>query len=208
MKFDPFLSDEPSIAPPTPGAVLVRLSQVLGALKTSEPHASSVPSMPEKLASARQNLMTAIENGENLSGPFTAAQNALRELYAQTVSQNENDEIRANLLLQLGFPDPRLAAAERVLPVDVSTVVATHFKPEKQVFSTLSFAESHGATAYWLFEVRYFKGERLVDGVVENYAPQFSRVRLPVGTHNLIIESRNPHYIARSEEFTLEVPQL
>ena len=208
MKFDPFLSDEPSIAPPTPGAVLVRLSQALGALSGDALNASNVPSMPEKLASARENLISAIENGEKLAAPFSCAQNALRELYAQITAQNEDETARAQLLLQLGFPDPRLAASERVLPVDISTVVATHFKPEKQVFSTLSFAESHGATAYWLLEVRYFDGERLVDGVVENYAPQFSRVRLPVGTHFLIIESRNHHYVARSEEFEFEVPQL
>lgn len=208
MKFDPFLSDEPSIAPPTPGALLVRLSQLVGVFREAAPNANGVPSVPQKLASAREALLQAIENGEVLGEVFGSAQHTLREIYAQTANLYDDDEARAHALLKLGFPDPRLVAAERVLPVDVSTVVCTHFKPEKQVFTTLSFAESHGATAYWLFEARYFDEERLLDAVVENYAPQFSRVRLPVGKHHLIIESRNPHYATRSEEFTIEVPAL
>lgn len=208
MKFDPFLSDEPSIAPPTPGALLVRLSQLLGVLRDGAPNANGVPSMPQKLASAREALLQAIEKGEPLGAVFNSAQHTLREIYAQTTNLHSDEEVRADALLKLGFPDPRLVAAERVLPVDVSTVVATHFKPEKQVFTTLSFAEAHGATAYWLFEARYFDDERIVEGVVENYAPQFSRVRLPVGKHHLIIESRNPHYATRSEEFTIQVPAL
>lgn len=208
MKFDPFLSDEPSIAPPTPGALLVRISQLIGAFREAAPNANGVPNSPQKLASAREALLNAIEKGEPLGTVFSSAQGTLREIYAQTAAQHADDEARAQALLKLGFPDPRLVASERVLPVEVSSVVATHFKPEKQVFTTLSFAEAHGATAYWLFEARYFDDERIVEGVVENYAPQFSRVRLPVGKHHLIIESRNSHYAARSEEFLLEVPVL
>ncbi|HEX8463107.1 MAG TPA: hypothetical protein VF627_00685 [Abditibacterium sp.] len=212
MKFDPFLSDEPSIAPPTPGAALVRLCQTIGAVRARSgeeaPNANAMPSIGEKLASARANLTKAIEAGQPLGEPFQEAQNALRTLYAHIVEQFPDADERAVRLLSFGFPDPRLAESERVLPVDVATVVATHFKPERQIFTTLSFDESHGATAYWLLEARYFDEERLLDGVVENYAPQFSRVRLPVGRHFFIIESRNAHHTARSEEFELEVPAL
>jgi hypothetical protein len=208
MKFDPFLSDEPSIAPPTPGAAVVRLSQVIGALRSASPKANDVPSMVEKLASARGALLEAAERGEKLGTVFGNAQNALRQLYAQTIESQPDEDSRALALMHLGFPDPRLIASESVLPIDVSTVVATHFKPERQVFTTISFDEAHGATAYWLLEVRYFGGERIVDGVLENYAPQFSRVRIPVGTHHFIIQSRNSHYSAKSAEFTLEIPQL
>ena len=208
MKFDPFLSDEPSIAPPTPGAAVVRLSQVIGALRSEGPKANGMPSMIENLASARGALLEAVERREKLGTVFENAQNALRQLYAQTLESQPDADARAVALMHLGFPDPRLIASESVLPVDVSTVVATHFKPERQVFTTISFNEAHGATAYWLLEVRYFGDERIVDGTLENYAPQFSRVRLPVGTHHFIIQSRNSHYSANSEEWTLEVPAL
>ncbi|PQV64555.1 hypothetical protein B1R32_10448 [Abditibacterium utsteinense] len=213
MKFDPFLSDEPSIAPPTPGAVIVRLSQVLGILSAASqeaaPNASTVPNFTEKLASARGALLQAIECGQNLGTTFNQAQNTLREFYKNITQTNEDEEARSELLMRFGFPDPRLIDAESpVSPVKVSSVVATHFKPQRQVFTTLSFDEAHGATAYWLLEVRYLGEERFVDGVVENYAPQFSRVRLPVGTHRLIIESRNSHRASQTEEFSLEVPAL
>ena len=101
-----------------------------------------------------------------------------------------------------------LKDATKLLPVDISTVVATHFKPVKQVFSTITFREAHGATAYWLHQVSRVDGEDYIDAVVENYAPYFSRVRLPVGTHRLIIESRNTSYSIHSEMFEFEVPAL
>ncbi len=213
MKFDPFTSDEPSIAPPTPGAVIVRLSQVLGVLSATKdeaaPNASAVPNSTEKLASARGALLQALECGRNLNTSFGAAQNALRELYSQLAQTQGTDETRAELLTRFGFPDPRFISAESpVSIVRVSSVVATHFKPQRQVFTTISFDEAHGATAYWLLEVRYLGEERFVDGVVENYAPQFSRVRLPVGPHRFVIESRNSHRAAQTEEFSLDVPAL
>lgn len=213
MKFDPFLSDEPSIAPPTPGAVLVRLSQVIGIWNStaseSAPKASAVPDSGEKLASARGALLQALECGQNIGPAFNQGQNALRELYNFLAETESEEETRAALLNRFGFPDPRFISAESpVSQVALSSVVATHFKPQRQVFTTLSFDEAHGATAYWLLEVRYLGEERFVDGVVENYAPQFSRVRLPVGPHRFIIESRNAHRAARTEEFSLDVPAL
>ncbi len=213
MKFDPFLSDEPSIAPPTPGAVIVRLSQLLGKLecRQSSPTLASnaVPNFTEKLASVRGALLEAIEANQTLGTPFQNAQNTLREFYADVAQSGASDAENAENLVAFGFPDPRtIDAASPVCAVEIGSVVATHFKPQRQVFTTLSFGEAHGATAYWLFEIRTLDGERFVDGVVENYAPQFSRVRLPVGKHVLMIESRNSHRAARSEEFEIEVPDL
>ncbi len=213
MKFDPFLSDEPSIAPPTPGAVIVRLSQVLGILRSHQcggaTTSNAVPNFTEKLASTRGALLEALESGSNLGTAFQNSQNTLRELYQNLAQNAENDDARAENLLQFGFPDPRtINDASPVSPVDIRGVVATHFKPQRQVFTTLSFGEAHGATAYWLFEIRTLDGERFVDAVLENYAPQFSRVRLPIGKHILMIESRNSHRAARSDEFEIEVPEL
>ena len=110
--------------------------------------------------------------------------------------------------VRLGFPDTNEVVKDRVGEVDISTVVVTHFKPFKQIFTTISFEEAHGATAYWLYEVRTIDGEDLVDAVVENYAPVFQRVRLPVGKHRFVIESRNPSKHARTGEFEVEVPAL
>ena len=93
-------------------------------------------------------------------------------------------------------------------PVDVSSVVLTHFKPRKQVFTTLAFDEAHGATAYWLYEVKQVAGEPYVEAILENWAPQFTRVRMPVGPHRLFIESRDASYFVHSPEFEIEVPQL
>ena len=212
MKIDPFKSDESTITPPNPGAALVRLSQVIGALHRS-PYSNSVPENAQSLAwpliSARESLYKAIESGENVGTPFSDAQKSLQELFAQ-IAQNHADDAdtQAQMLLALGFPDPRLLAEARVSAIDVSTVVATHFKPLKQVFTTVAFDEAHGATAYWLHEKKWIAGEPYVDAVIENWAPQFTRIRMPVGKHTLIIESRDASYSIMSSEFEIEVPQL
>lgn len=212
MKIDPFLSDESTITPPSVGAALMRLSQVIGALRRS-PTSNSVPKNAEELArpliSARETLYKAIEAHENLGIPFLQAQKSLQELFARTAEAHSDDEAtQANALLALGFPDPRLLAASRVAPVDVSSVVLTHFKPVKQVFTTIAFNEAHGATAYWLHEVMAVADSQYRDAMMENWAPQFTRMRMPVGKHRLIIESRDTSYSVMSEEFEIEVPQL
>ena len=211
MKIDPFLSDESTISPPSPGAALVRLSQVIGALGRSA--SNSVPENPEKLArpliEARQRLYKAIEGGKNCGAAFQKAQKELQSLFARVCETHPEDPDRqARALLSLGFPDPRLLAAARVAPVDTSTVVLTHFKPQKQVFTTLAFDEAHGATAYWLHEVKEIAGEPYVEAIVENWAPQFTRIRMPVGKHRLFIESRDASYFVHSKEFEIEVPKL
>lgn len=208
MKIDPFLTDETKIAPPTPGAALVRLSQTLGALRRVQ-NANPMPENLAQLARERESLQNAIENGEKLGTPFKNAQNALRILFATIQNSSSSDDEKGALLVQLGFPDTRINESDYVAPVDVSTVCATHFKPQKQVFSTLAFEEAQGATAYWLFEIRVLAdGTEAHDALIENYAPTFSRVRLPIGNHRFIIESRNPSKSVRSAEFSVDVPNL
>lgn len=212
MKIDPFKSDESTITPPSPGAALVRLSQVIGVLHRS-PDSNSVPengaTLARPLIIARESLYKAIENGENVGTPLADAQKSLQELFAHIAQTHADDaNAQADALLGLGFPDPRLLAEARVAPIDVSTVVATHFKPQKQVFTTLAFDEAHGATAYWLHEKKWISGEPYVDAVIENWAPQFTRIRMPVGKHTLIIESRDSSYSVMSPEFEIEVPQI
>ena len=212
MKIDPFKSDESTITPPNPGAALVRLSQVIGALHRS-PYSNSVPENVETLARpliyARESLYKAIESGENVGTLFFQAQKSLQELFAHIVQSRSDDaDAQAQILLELGFPDPRLLAEARVAAIDVATVVVTHFKPVKQVFTTLAFDEAHGATAYWLHEKKWVCDEPYIDAVMENWAPQFPRVRMPVGKHTLIIESRDSSYSVMSQEFEIEVPKI
>ena len=212
MKIDPFKSDESTITPPNPGAALVRLSQVIGVLHRP-PYSNSVPEKAETLArplfTARESLYKAIERGENLGTPFADAQKSLQELFAHIAQTHAADgDAQAEALLNLGFPDPRLIAEARVAPIDVSSIVVTHFKPVKQVITTIAFDEAHGATAYWLHEKKFIAGEPYVDAVMENWAPQFPRVRMPVGKHILIIESRDASYSVMAPEFEIEVPKI
>ena len=212
MKIDPFQSDESTITPPNPGAALVRLSQVIGALHRP-PYSNSVPETGATLARpliiARESLYKAIETGANVGMPFSDAQKSLQELFAQIAQKHADDaDAQAEALLYLGFPDPRLLAEARVAPIDVATIVVTHFKPVKQVFTTIAFDEAHGATAYWLHEKKWVGDEPYVDAVMENWAPQFPRVRMPVGKHTLIIESRDASYSVMAQEFEIEVPQI
>ena len=211
MKINPILTDEPSLAPATPGAALARVSSVIGALRrfnqaNAMPAGLDGPGWETRLEDSRTGLLQSLEAGTGVQERLTLAQTALRELYAGLVNLDIDADARAKALEKLGFPAVDRDIETWLSPVDVASVVLTHFKPAKQVFSTIAFDESHGATAYWLNEVRYFDGERLEDAVVENYAPQFSRIRLPVGRHRLFIESRNTHRCVRSEEFDIEVP--
>ena len=212
MKIDPYRSDESTITPPNPGAALVRLSQVIGSLRRS-PLSNSVPENANLLASpliaARERLYKAIESGKNVGTAFSGAQQSLQNLFARVCEIHSDDaQTQAQALLELGFPDPRLIAEARVAPVDVSSVVVTHFKPVKQVFTTLAFDEAHGATAYWLHEKKMIEGEPYIDAVIENWAPQFTRIRMPIGTHCLIIESRDSSYSVMSREFKFRAQNL
>lgn len=213
MKFDPFLSDEPSLAPATPGYALVRLSQVVGGLRDEGkanlvPSSLSVPEWTANFLDSRTKLLEAAEGAGSWPEAFSRAQDTLRSFYADLVAAETSLETQKRLLAAFGFPMPDRNIETWLSPVDLSSLVLSHFKPEKQVFTTFSFNEAHGSMAYWLFEVRFFKDERLEDAVVENFAPQFSRIRLPVGPHRFFIETRNTHRSVRSQEFDIVVPEL
>ena len=198
-------TDEPLICPATPAAALWRLERLQGALAQEEEW-DAMPILHKSLAQARETIQDAARTQPNVGTALAQAQNAIRAVYDAVVS----DPART---VRLGFPDPNNTIKNFVATVDLSTVVTTHFKPQKQIFTTIAFEEAHGATAYWLFEIRSLanapRGEdEAVDAIVENYAPYFSRVRLPVGKHRLVIESRNPSKSTRTEEFEIEVPNL
>jgi len=196
-------TDEPSIRPATPAAALWRLSRLVGALER-ETSWNAMPILHEKLARALTDLLNEAASGGNPQAAFENSQSAIEKIY-EAAAQSEDD----GRLVRLGFPDPTITAKDFVGPVDISTVVVSHFKPQKQVFSTISFEEAHGATAYWLLEIRVLgDGSEALDAIVENYAPYFSRVRLPIGKHRFVIESRNPSKHARTGEFSVEVPEL
>lgn len=209
-------TDEPSIRPATPPATLWRLARLRGALER-ETAWNAMPILQESLAQAQKQLELAAGTSPNVGEALALAQAAIHAVYEaaydspnKLLRQDEGEE-SAERLVRLGFPDARLNEKERdrVGPIDIATVVATHFKPVKQIFTTISFEEAHGATAYWLLEIRVLgDGTEAIDAIVENYAPYFSRVRLPVGKHRFVIESRNPSKHARTDEFTLEVPAL
>ena len=103
---------------------------------------------------------------------------------------------------------------ERVVEaIDLATIQVTYTRFGKQVMANFSFRDAQGATAYWLHEVRFIDGERsewarLEDAIMESYSPVFTRVRMGGGTRHFIIESRNPHKSAFTQEFTLEIPSL
>lgn len=211
-KIDPFLSDEPTLAPPSPGAAIVRLSQVLGELRQGKanlvPKDELVPEWSKKIEESRADLLQAVEQRQDIGAAFSGAQTTLRGFYAALVESQPDATMLPALLKVFGFPDPFRSVDDWVHPVDVDSVVLSHFMPERQVFSSFSFDEAPGATAYWLWEVRFFEDQRLEDAIVENYAPQFSRIRLPVGEHSFFIESRNRHRSVRSAEFQVTIPQL
>ncbi len=208
MKIDPYLTDESTITPPTPAAALLRLVQLEGSLRRNQDKANLVPNIGQDLASAYSALQEAIANGDFLGTTLKNAQKAIQDIYNAVITSELEDEAKNELILALGFPDLGRTNETWVQSVDVASVVATHFKPKKQVFTTLAFNEAHGATAYWLHEIRVVDGDDIWDAIVENWAPVFPRVRMPVGKHRLVIESRNTSYAVMSEEFELEVPAL
>lgn len=225
--------DEPLVIPFSPGAALARLAQIEGVLARRPDIARAFATDSTKIASrgvskssagtesselalslqeARHNLVQAlgVENRVTVEATFAVAQNRLLRCYEAACEPGRwNDaETQAQALSALGFPDPQRRRDLLVDPVAVESVLTTYFKPQRQVLTTLAFTDAAGATAYWLSEIRVVRGEDYEDHLVENFAPVFARVRLPIGKHRLRIESRNPHARAVSPEFTIDVPDL
>lgn len=203
--------EDPLIAPVSPGAALERLSHVAGALSRIPQLEASLQAqepLAAQLLPLRDALLEALSAGEAepIRAAFAEAQSALRRTYEALCQPGTlpPDEA-ANIFRALRFPDP---LQERVSTVDVSTVVVTFSKPERQVMTTIAFSDAPGAIGYRLREVRYLRGEELEDDTVSSYQPQFRRVRLPIGLHHFRIESRDLSVTALSELFSFEVPDL
>jgi hypothetical protein len=196
----PIFIDEPLIVPVTPGEVLVRSSQVLGALfAANSPHAAA-------LQAARQELLAALEKGT----PITRA-NALEAAQQQLLAIYNATKEDISTLAALGFPAPAEIEDEmNIGTVDVQNISVTHTIVGKQVHTSLAFPRAANAKFYWLHEVRYFAAnpeERVEDPVLESHFPLFERVRMAPGKRILRIKARNLSTSAISEEFTIEVPQ-
>ncbi len=203
------MHNEPRVVPITPGQVLVRLSEIIGAVKQPSLSEALPQGVVQNLEAARQNLISAIESADREAwrNSFENAQHLLMKTY-EVVSQPgtwKADEAARNFKA-LGFPDP-LQQHGSVQTVDVATVLATFTQPERQVFMSLSFDDAPGAIAYWLRETRVIAGEEIHDYLIENYAPVFQRVRLAAGPHRFRIQSRNLHQQVLSDEFTIIIPE-
>ncbi len=202
------MHNEPRVVPVSPGAVLVRLSEIIGAVKMFPEITEAFPEDVEQLEVLRGALLADIELVDRplRRAGFEHSQQLLMRIYEQ-VSQPglwSADEAAENFKL-LGFPDP-LREEGDVQKVDVTSVLATFTQPHKQVFTTLSFDDAPGAIGYWLRETRVIADEEIHDDLIENFAPVFQRVRLAPGSHRFRIESRNLHNIALSDEFTILIP--
>lgn len=201
------MTDEPLIRPVTAGTALVRLSEVLGALKRHDGMLGALPQgVRDDLCNRREALINAIERGSSktLESTFIAAQTALLQLY-ETISQNSDTDAAARYLEVLGFPNP--AHSGEVQPIDIGSLLVTFSRPKKQVLTTFAFREAAGAMAYWLHEIRFLRDERLEDPIVQNYAPLFQRVRIAPGTRTFRILARDTHKSVASEEFSFKVPE-
>jgi len=185
------MTDEPLIRPVTAGTALVRLSEVLGALKR---HSTLLMALPngilDELQKRREALLTAVEEGssKSLESTFIAAQTTLQQLH-ETIFQSSGKAEAAQHLVALGFPDPTQSG--EVQPIKISSLLITFSRPKKQVLTTFAFREAAGAMAYWLHEIRFLRDERLEDPIVQSYAPLFQRVRVA----------------PPSEEFSFKVPE-
>jgi hypothetical protein len=206
---NPLTLDEPLVCPYSPGAALVRLSQVLGALTAHPEIAQALPQgLTMRLTNARKELLEALEGGDarGVAEAFNYAQGQLRGVYECACRPGLwDDDAAPACFAAMGFPNPgdfELGA------VDVSTVLASFSLHGRQVVTALAFREAVGAVAYRLHEIRTLRDETVEESVVQSPAPQFSRVRLPVGRHAFIIESRNPSGMVRSLPFEIEVPAL
>ena len=200
-----FAFPEPLVAPLSPAETLQRLLQIEGALKRNT-ELAQVLAAP-KIADARDELMQAIVANESaqLAAVWGKTQQMLGELYASTCSSAEAVRALDGFAL-LNWPDPESEAGE-VKPVDITTIIVTHTRPQKQVYTYFSFARAPGATGYWLHEIRRtVQGEDYEDATLSSNQPCFTRVRMGEGVRHFRIESRNPHSIAFSDVFDVEIP--
>jgi hypothetical protein len=205
---DTAMTEEPLLMPFTPGAAIERLSHIRGTLATHSDIAAALPeATPAHIDSAREALLLAVESGDQSARQraLRAAQKYLCQLY-ETLRQPEvfPAERMAAHFAELGLPNPQ---QEDLRPIDVSTVLVTFSKPQRQIFTTIAFEHSPGAIGYRLRETIVVAGEDFVDDTIEGPLPVFRRVRLPIGEHRLRVESRNHSHFVLSDEFIVNVPE-
>lgn len=200
-----FAFSEPLVAPLSPAAALERLLEIEGVLARNA-ELVQVLATPQ-IGEMREEMMQAIGSNDSafIAGIWGKAQQMLGELYASTCSSAE--AVRAlNGFNLLNWPDPNREEGS-VQPVDISTIIVTHTRPVKQVHTYFSFARAPGATGYWLHEIRRtVLGEDYEDATLSSNQPCFTRVRMGAGVRRFRIESRNPHSIAFSDVFDVEIP--
>ena len=193
------------VAPLSPAATLERLLQIEGVIKRNA-ELAQVLATP-KIDAMRDELMRAIvvDDATQIAAVWGKAQQMLGDLYASTCSNDE--AVRALDGFQLlNWPDPNREAGA-VQPIDISTIIVTHTRPQKQVYTYFTFAGAPGATGYWLHEIRRtVLGEDYEDATLSSNQPCFTRVRMGEGVRRFRIESRNPHSIAFSDVFDVEIP--
>lgn len=203
------MTDEPLIAPPSPGSALARLAFLEGVLQC---HARVAQALPQDAATnlkqAREELVNALQSGgrEAVADALKTAQNRVRRFYENLCEPGlwKADGQAEEVFALFNFPDPLRPGVQAI---DVSSVVATFSCPQRQIMTSLAFDEAPGALAYWLRETRVVQGEDVVDYMLERYSPLFLRVRLPIGPHRFQIESRDNSRVALSDEFIIVVPE-
>jgi hypothetical protein len=203
------MTEEPLIMPYSPGDCLARLSQIRGALERYPALATALPAgTADHLSEAGQALVLALESGDGATTQraLSTGQNYIAGLYEAACQPGllvEKDV--PEYFAALGFPNP--LANGLLSPINVKSVVATYTTPTRQVLTTLSFDHAPGAKAYRLITIRHINGEDVYDDTITSLTPVFRRMRVPVGQHRMVVESRDESGTALSPEFTITVPE-
>ena len=202
------ISEDPLVNPYSPGEALARLARLRGVLAREAWIASALPADSDAaLKEAFDKVTGALESGdvEVLEAANASAAASLQKLYDAVCRPNLWDGQGGCAFAELAFSDP--AADSLLCPVDVSTIVATHSQPERQVMTSISFEHAPGAKAYRLLTTRFIEDEDVHDDTITSLSPVFRRMRIPAGTHRLRIEARDHSGTAMSDEFTIVVPE-
>ena len=197
--------DEPLVVPTNADGALLRLSQVGGVLRREPQIAQALPSIStDEVFATRDALLAAVESSEvaEIESALRAAQETLWKIYQAARAVEPRDEA-ARVLAALNFPAAPDAGPQ---PIDISTVIATHAQPARQIVTTIAFQAAPGATHYWLIELRDFGDQTVADETLDTPHPAFRRVRMGPGQRRFLIRSRDASYAVDSDEFTLTIP--
>lgn len=197
--------DEPLVVPTNADGALLRLSQVGGVLRREPKIAQALAAVSiDEIFAARDALLSAVESDDNpqIESALRTAQETLWNTY-QAARSADFGEDAARVLAQLNFPTAPDAGPQTI---DISTVIATHAQPARQIVTTIAFQSAPGATFYWLIELRDFGDQTVADETLDSPHPAFRRVRMGPGERRFLIRSRDASYSVDSDEFTLTIP--